>query len=138
MIWAGVNAHSVTQLNDVKLNPTSKISPLAGTQMSAQTMHRKVCAWHLAAAPGSCYRYMNYLGYKWTMWHYCSNKSHSGLMSGVHINVDFCKQLVGAQVSRASDSCYKDQPSFGLTQHSAVPAAAGKCTHALNCFSLLA
>lgn len=29
--WAWVNIYSLTQLNDVKLNPVSKISPLAGT-----------------------------------------------------------------------------------------------------------
>ena len=41
VIGAGVNNYSVTQLNDVKLNPACKISPLAGTRMSAQAMYHK-------------------------------------------------------------------------------------------------
>lgn len=128
---AEANNNSVTQTNDVKPNPATKISSLSGTQMSAHcTLRFKPGTLQLPWLPlpsvGMCLATNGPHGFSAII---------NYILGFCLVNGDFCKQPVGAQAGGASDSHCKGQTSFGLTQ---PPSTASKCTHTLSWFSLLA
>lgn len=97
---AEANDNSVTQTNDVKPNPAPKICSFSGTQMSAHCTLRFMAGtlqlpWLPLPSMGMCS---------------ATNGPH-GFTAVINytlgfclVNVDFCKQPVGAQAGRASDS----------------------------------